>query len=918
MFFLSVMVAGLLALFPVQKAEALAAYVRFLNRYNAMLTGLEITQADRDSGDLNDDLEGLTIAQINQIIDAQLTDAQMVDSNINDDTLEYVNSDDNCETKLGFSDGDNQWEMTRIGIVVSGRGCVELTPGKDWVLGGPAGSANIDVTEITTWFRWDNANTMSRVDGKDGQFVEDPLQPGRYFRIEETGDNDQDYVELNSGVYDSGYYRKNGDTGFPIAIGSVDNRREAPTDYDDAANNAGSLTPQEDKSCENTSGPLGWIFCSVIRVTDGALNWMDSRIQGLLAINKNKYQDNAGLFVAWTQIRNIAYIILIPIMLVMVIGTAVGVEAFSAYTVKRALPRMVAAVIFITFSWYITSFMITFTNVVGGGILGLLTAPFTLQPGNIPAGQIQLSSLFGPGQDFISMFLTNAAIAAAVVVIVWLFLGTMVLVVLTAFLILLLRQMFIIALMLVAPLAILAWIFPGNDKFWKMWWDAFTKLLLMFPIIMAVIAVGRIFAVIILSTDNGGFDGVDDEILIPLMAVTAYVIPYAFIPFTFKLAGGLFSTLTGMVNDRQKGLLDRQKENRAHKTERAGRKVLQRRANTVRRLEDYGNKGGFVGRNAARFAAKRVGGYNMEAAMSAKNAQVSKEIQDQIATGKDDDIRGLTASYAYDYYKKHGQQAAIGQGLMEVGADGSRKFKSLGGQMVGESNVIAGQKRWGNDRFAQQAALSYEMRKAMTSEQVGDLSKNYSGYAQSMGMTDSEAAGAWIGSAFENQNQHLEYKSTDWKTGNLKNNGEDFVKEVYEKKGSYPLAQMSGHTIERLQESYTAAQRTEQSFAGRDEATLSEPERATLDNARTQRGRVREIAETFVQRGGGVQGMAGEGDAAVPIVGRGGGATVSAPGSASVNEKVQELARMTGVAPESQPRQPAAEPPDWRNPQGYM
>src|SRR5690606_29838183 len=82
------------------------------------------------------------------------------------------------------------------------------------------------------------------------------------------------------------------------------------------------------------------------------------------------------------------YIILIPVMLVMVIGTALGWEMFSAYTVKKALPRMVVATIFITLSWHITTFLIGFFNVIGAGILGLMTSPFGMD------GSMSLNTLF--------------------------------------------------------------------------------------------------------------------------------------------------------------------------------------------------------------------------------------------------------------------------------------------------------------------------------------------------------------------------------------------------------------------------------------------------------------------------------------------------------------------------------------------
>lgn len=61
-----------------------------------------------------------------------------------------------------------------------------------------------------------------------------------------------------------------------------------------------------------------------------------------------------------------------------------------------------------------------------------------------------------------------------------------------------------------------------------------------------------------------------DNFIIPkgLLKIIAYMLPYALIPLTFKFAGGMFASLSGMVNDKSKGLFDRQKQSRANKLER--------------------------------------------------------------------------------------------------------------------------------------------------------------------------------------------------------------------------------------------------------------------------------------------------------------------------------------------------------------
>src|SRR5690606_24477971 len=68
-------------------------------------------------------------------------------------------------------------------------------------------------------------------------------------------------------------------------------------------------------TCESMGGAWGWILCSGIDLIDGALNFVDNQIQRLLEVNEDRYT-NSTLREAWVIFRNLAYIILIPVMLV--------------------------------------------------------------------------------------------------------------------------------------------------------------------------------------------------------------------------------------------------------------------------------------------------------------------------------------------------------------------------------------------------------------------------------------------------------------------------------------------------------------------------------------------------------------------------------------------------------------------------
>lgn len=323
----------------------------------------------------------------------------------------------------------------------------------------------------------------------------------------------------------------------------------------------GSTTADLDKaeddkpSCESGGGELSWILCPMLRGASSFLQYVDEKLNKLLSL-PSAYYNNDKLRETWARMRNLAYAILIPIMLIMVISTALGFDFVSAYTFKKALPRLVIAIIFMALSFEITKFLIILTNDVGKGLLGLMTSSFT------GGGEITIASLFNPGGGAGATATFGVILAGVLapgliaVLLLQLFMAAMSL--LIALLALAFRQMLLIMFMVLAPLAILAWIFPGNDKMWKLWWGSFSKLLLLYPIIMILIGSGRAFAWLVQSA--GG-----DDVLATILKLTAYVAPYFFIPTMFKLAGGVFATITGMTNDKSKGLFDRTKKLRNQK-----------------------------------------------------------------------------------------------------------------------------------------------------------------------------------------------------------------------------------------------------------------------------------------------------------------------------------------------------------------
>lgn len=346
-----------------------------------------------------------------------------------------------------------------------------------------------------------------------------------------------------------------------------------------------------DVGCDYSINPLTWIVCPLIDGFEQLINGLDNLITSQLSVGSPGNSDNpnqifcdsttekdGGSFKtcrayhsAWSSFRNIALGMLVIASLIIIISEMSGLEFFDAYTIRKLLPRLLVAALAITLSWQLMQFLVTLTNALGYGIRFLIYQPF------VHAGLDQ-ATLSGGGATAVA-FLGIAAGTALEIFGLLSFAVTGALAVLLAFLVLILRQLVIIVLIIIAPVAIAAYILPNTQNGFRIWWDSFAKALLMFPIIAAFIATGRVFAAV---ASQG------DSTVGQIIGFAAYFAPYFMIPLTFRLAGSTMSTIGNAINQRSQGGFQALRQGRSTKAK-TNMELMQtnRRFNT--------NRGGKIG-----------------------------------------------------------------------------------------------------------------------------------------------------------------------------------------------------------------------------------------------------------------------------------------------------------------------------------
>lgn len=549
---------------------------------------------------------------------------------------------------------------------------------------------------------------------------------------------------------------------------------------------------QTNPDCQSGGDPLNWILCPVFDGVAGITDWIFEQIlQPLLTTTPLSTDPDSATYKIWSNFRIYGNIFLVIALLVIVFGQSIGGGLVDAYTAKKVLPRLVIATILINLSLYIVAALVDITNIIGGSIGALMTAPlqdagaFKITPSGVQSGSIAgvaigsagIGALLFKVAPLASMsFLVHAVSFAALFIIMPAVLGM-----LAAFITLVLRQAIILALVLISPLAFALYCLPNTEQYFRKWWSLLLQTLLVYPIVIIIFAIADILSVTLYET------GPND----PLAAVISFVlqfIPLLMIPFAFRLAGGAIGRVHDVLSNNSKRAQEGIKGNAANQASlrnrlkgKVGADFNRSRAQSFRDLNSGNGMRGRFGRRMPRTAAFFTGGaIEAEAGLIAAGKQRVNATKDN----GDDSIVNARSSYV----RPDDTRWTLDDAKQVTPLEYAASMQQL--PMIGEM----------------QASAEYRLGKVTSSEQGRKFMENYVAMAQQNGLSLDEANGNLKGLTFGKQNEqgHLKYSFIDDSWG-LHEVGSDksmerkddkpsvtdgFTNETYTRKSAYAAASM--------------------------------------------------------------------------------------------------------------------------------
>ncbi len=217
---------------------------------------------------------------------------------------------------------------------------------------------------------------------------------------------------------------------------------------------------------------LSWIVyfiaSTIAKLTTFLFGWM------LQVASWNHFVDVDAVTMGWIQVRNLANMFFILILLVIAFATILRIES---YNIKKLLPKLIIMAILINFSKMISGFIIDFSQV----IMMTFVKSFNQNGANL-ADLLGIKEMWEFVKDKQDKGKIETATLGGVVVALIAVLITLVVVV-VAIAVFLMRIIMLWIYIVLSPLAYLLSAFPQGQKYASQWWGDFTKHVISGPVL---------------------------------------------------------------------------------------------------------------------------------------------------------------------------------------------------------------------------------------------------------------------------------------------------------------------------------------------------------------------------------------------------------------------------------------------------
>ena len=310
-----------------------------------------------------------------------------------------------------------------------------------------------------------------------------------------------------------------------------------------------------DDDGDNCKVNVGWFVCPATQLIADRMDGVLDIIKSFLIVHtlQTDTTKNNPIYEIWQKVRDVSNVCFVLVFL-LIIYAQITNQGLSNYGIKSMLPRLIIGAILVNVSYWISGALVDTSNVLGSSIQQFFTdvrhglsshgrlgdelswtgvTGVVLAGGGVLGKVVVANGGIGPSLTLLTTMLFCAIVAAIV-----------------AMVILAMRQALITLCIIVAPLAFVAYVLPSTNKYFDKWKDLFATMLLMFPLISFIFGAAQLAGYAIIA--NAG-----DSITQIIIGLAVQVAPIAITPLIIKLSGNLLGKLAGIVNNPNRGIIDR-------------------------------------------------------------------------------------------------------------------------------------------------------------------------------------------------------------------------------------------------------------------------------------------------------------------------------------------------------------------------
>ena len=334
-----------------------------------------------------------------------------------------------------------------------------------------------------------------------------------------------------------------------------------PTDSDDNENNDGEEEDEESStpSCYDQVGSLGWIICPGAGLFGNVIDGAYDLLTQIIEVNPIPTDNTSPTFVVWEYFKDITNSLFIVFLLVIILSQITGF-GINNYGIKKALPRIIVSAILVNLSYIICTLAVDISNILGNAFQAFFVnvQNIAIENGTI-SDVASTTSVAGIVTAMLGIGTagTIAAFAAfgGVSGVIWMLLPILLsglIAVISAVVTMAARQALIYLLVMISPLALIAYMLPNTEKWYKKWYATLAQMLFFYPMFSILYGASQLAGLVIITSATNWL-GVVLDIAVKILPV------FLSIPL-MRMSNSVLGKVSGLINraaDRPMGAFGR-------------------------------------------------------------------------------------------------------------------------------------------------------------------------------------------------------------------------------------------------------------------------------------------------------------------------------------------------------------------------